>query len=106
NGTVAPASWFQSVQDLHNGLLQGNSVPVQQSTLSDAAYLVFKDQAGNVRSFFDHLGYRRGRFNDFVEDWLSVATAGALTVGTGTSGRWDYSLPTNATFSRRSEEHT
>jgi hypothetical protein len=54
------------------------------------------DTAGNARSIIDHLGYRRGRCNEFYEEWTSLQSAPATGAGTGKFTRYNYSFPTGA----------
>jgi len=98
SGTAISAS--NLTQEWTQATLPVQLVKFQQDVVtSDAPIVTYKDSAGNVRGIRDHVGYRRGRINEWYEDWIAIAPAfggsiaGAASVS---SGRVQYSIPASA----------
>lgn len=80
------------------GIVLDASGNVVYSRSADSPLLLARDSAGNNRSYFDHLGYLRGRYRELNIDWLELGSAGGITGAvTNTAGRLSWNLPANGT---------
>jgi len=91
SGTAISAS--NLTQEWTQATLPVQLVKFQQDVVtSDAPIVTYKDSAGNVRGIIDHLGYRRGRMNEYYEDWLAAGPS-QITAASSSTGRLNWSIP-------------
>jgi hypothetical protein len=68
--------------------------------LSDAPLSIWTDKNGDLRSIIDHLGYRRGRYYDYLEDYRGLGLNGGTPITGASSGGTSvfWNVPVNATL--------
>jgi hypothetical protein len=56
----------------------------------------WSNQAGNLRQIIDHNGYRRGRVNEYYNDWMELGSGSVVGANNNTAGRLNWNIPAAA----------
>jgi hypothetical protein len=80
-----------------SGTFTANGTAAFRSAFTPQAQ--WSDQAGNIRSYADHIGYPMGRFTNWVENWdwfIGVSGVQSLSLPSANYLKWSYSSSANS----------